>query len=85
LTRQGTVATSRCDVGRRPFRAEPTGLLHVGNVRAALPNWLFARQQNGKFILRLDDTDRARSRPEFEAAIERDLAWFGLGSDAKER
>ena len=67
------------------FAPSPTGLLHVGNVRAALFNWLFARRQQGKFILRLDDTDRARSKPEFEAAIERDLAWLGLAWDMKER
>jgi glutamyl-tRNA synthetase len=67
------------------FAPSPTGLLHAGNIRAALPNWLFARRQSGTFILRLDDTDRARSRPEFEAAIERDLAWLGLGWDRKER
>ena len=62
------------------FAPSPTGLLHVGNVRAALFNWLYARRHGGTFILRLDDTDRARSRPEFEAAIARDLAWLGLGS-----
>jgi glutamyl-tRNA synthetase len=67
------------------FAPSPTGLLHVGNVRAALFNWLFARRQQGKFILRLDDTDRARSKPEFEDAIERDLAWLGLAWDVKER
>jgi glutamyl-tRNA synthetase len=67
------------------FAPSPTGLLHVGNVRAALFNWLYARRHGGRFILRLDDTDRQRSKPEFEAAIERDLAWLGLGWDAKER
>ena len=67
------------------FAPSPTGFLHVGNVRAALFNWLFARRHGGKFILRLDDTDRARSKPEFEAAIERDLAWLGLHWDIKER
>jgi glutamyl-tRNA synthetase len=67
------------------FAPSPTGLLHVGNVRAALFNWLFARRHGGTFILRLDDTDRARSKPEFEAAIERDLAWLGLAWDMKER
>ena len=45
----------------------------MGNVRAALFNWLCARRRGGTFILRLDDTDRVRSRPEFESAIERDL------------
>jgi len=67
------------------FAPSPTGFLHVGNVRAALFNWLFARRHGGKFVLRFDDTDRARSRPEFEAAIERDLAWLGLGWDIKDR
>ena len=56
------------------FAPSPTGLLHVGNIRAALFNWLFARRHGGTFILRLDDTDRERCKPEFEAAIERDLA-----------
>jgi glutamyl-tRNA synthetase len=67
------------------FAPSPTGLLHVGNVRAALFNWLHARRHGGTFILRLDDTDRSRSRPEFEAAIERDLVWLGLDWDVKER
>ena len=66
------------DVRRRPFRTQPRpACCIVGNMRAALFNWLFARRQQGKFILRLDDTDRARSKPEFEAAIERDLALAG--------
>jgi len=60
-------------------------LLHVGNIRAALFNWLYARRHGGKFVLRLDDTDRARSKPHFEAAIGRDLTWLGLDWDAKER
>ena len=67
------------------FAPSPTGLLHVGNIRAALFNWLFARRHGGTFILRLDDTDRQRSRPEFEAAIERDLAWLGLDWARKEK
>ncbi|NDC56520.1 MAG: glutamate--tRNA ligase, partial [Alphaproteobacteria bacterium] len=49
----------------------PTGLLHIGNIRAALFNWLFARKNGGKFMLRLDDTDQERSTPQFAAAIER--------------
>jgi glutamyl-tRNA synthetase len=60
-------------------------LLHVGNVRAALFNWLFAKRHGGTFILRLDDTDRARSKPEYEAAIERDLRWLGLDWARKEK
>jgi glutamyl-tRNA synthetase len=54
-------------------------------VRTALFNWLFAKRQGGTFILRLDDTDRARSKPEYEAAIERDLKWLGLDWALKER
>lgn len=67
------------------FAPSPTGLLHVGNVRAALFNWLFAKRHDGTFILRLDDTDRTRSKPEYEAAIERDLKWLGLDWALKER
>ena len=67
------------------FAPSPTGLLHVGNVRAALFNWLFAQRHGGTFILRLDDTDLARSKPEFETAIERDLSWLGLSWTLKER
>ena len=56
----------------------PTGFLHVGNARAALLNYLFAHHAGGKFMLRIDDTDDTRSKPEFEAAIIEDLAWLGL-------
>lgn len=59
----------------------PTGLLHIGNVRAALFNWLFARHHGGSFMLRLDDTDRERSREELARYIERDLRWLGLEWD----
>ncbi len=67
------------------FAPSPTGLLHVGNIRAALFNWLYARRYGGIFILRLDDTDVARSRPEFETGIERDLLWLGLDWARKEK
>ncbi|GJL93610.1 MAG: glutamate--tRNA ligase 1 [Hyphococcus sp.] len=60
------------------FAPSPTGKLHVGNVRAALWNWLFARKENGRFILRIDDTDQERSTQEYEEAIKADLAWLGL-------
>jgi glutamyl-tRNA synthetase len=63
------------------FAPSPTGLLHVGNVRAALVNWLFTRAKGGSFLLRLDDTDTERSTAEFAAAIERDLRWLGLDWD----
>jgi glutamyl-tRNA synthetase len=67
------------------FAPSPTGLLHVGNARTALLNWLFARKTGGKFLLRIDDTDAARSTKAFEQAIYRDLAWLGLTHDATDR
>ncbi|SDD60396.1 glutamate--tRNA ligase [Kordiimonas lacus] len=63
------------------FAPSPTGKLHVGNIRAALVNWLFARQQGGTFVLRIDDTDRERSTLENEEAIKADLTWLGLEWD----
>lgn len=65
------------------FAPSPTGFLHVGNARVAVLNWLFARASGGRFVLRLDDTDALRSRPEYAVAIEQDLAWLGLSWDAK--
>jgi glutamyl-tRNA synthetase len=63
------------------FAPSPTGWLHVGNARIALANALFARRHGGKFLLRLDDTDAERSRPEYERGIEQDLAWLGISWD----
>jgi glutamyl-tRNA synthetase len=63
------------------FAPSPTGYLHIGNARPALWNWLFAKRHGGRFMLRLDDTDTERSRPEFEAAIHEDLAWLGIHPD----
>jgi glutamyl-tRNA synthetase len=60
------------------FAPSPTGYLHVGNLRTALMNWLIARKASGRFLLRLDDTDPERSKPEYAAAISEDLAWLGL-------
>jgi glutamyl-tRNA synthetase len=60
------------------FAPSPTGKLHLGNIRAALVNWLFCCQQGGEFILRIDDTDRARSTKENEDAIKEDLKWLGI-------
>jgi glutamyl-tRNA synthetase len=65
------------------FAPSPTGKLHVGNVRTALVNWLFAKGQGGQFVLRIDDTDLARSTPEFERGIEEDLTWLGLTWDER--
>lgn len=67
------------------FAPSPTGLIHIGNARTALLNWLFALREGGRFILRLDDTDVERSRREFAEAIETDLAWLGVVPDLKRR
>ena len=67
------------------FAPSPTGRLHVGNVRTALLNWLLARQAGGKFILRLDDTDVARSTEEYAQSIRDDLSWLGMAPDAEEK
>ena len=67
------------------FAPSPTGRLHVGNLRAALGNWLFARQQGGRFLLRLDDTDAERSEEHYADAIRTDLDWLGLTRDGEER
>jgi glutamyl-tRNA synthetase len=66
---------------RLRFAPSPTGYLHIGGVRTALFNWLWARKTGGAFILRIEDTDRERSTPENEAVILRDLRWLGLGWD----
>ncbi len=66
------------------FAPSPTGYLHIGNLRAALFNYLIARQQGGSFILRLDDTDPVRSKPEYANAIREDLRWLGLEWDREE-
>ena len=63
------------------FAPSPTGRLHVGNIRTALHNILFARKNGGTFILRIDDTDRERSTAEFDQAIRDDLDWLGLTPD----
>ena len=67
------------------FAPSPTGPLHAGNARVALINWLFARNCGGRFLLRLDDTDRERSGEIFVAGIEADLTWLGLDWDLRAR
>ncbi len=67
------------------FAPSPTGYLHVGNLRAALFNWVIARKSGGTFILRLDDTDPERSKDEYADAIREDLEWLGLTWDREER
>lgn len=63
------------------FAPSPTGYIHVGNVRLALINWLFARAKGGTFLLRFDDTDLERSKDEYKEAIKSDLEWLGLTWD----
>ncbi len=67
------------------FAPSPTGRLHVGNIRTALHNWMFARANGGRFILRIDDTDAARSEERFVDAIRADLDWLGMTPDGEER
>jgi glutamyl-tRNA synthetase len=67
------------------FAPSPTGLLHIGNIRTALHNWMLARKAGGRFLLRIDDTDTARSREEYVTGIREDLAWLGLDYAAEER
>ncbi len=66
------------------FAPSPTGYLHIGNLRPALFNYLIARQAGGEFILRIDDTDPVRSKPEYVAAIKEDLTWLGIVWDRVE-
>lgn len=67
------------------FAPSPTGTLHVGNVRTALHNWMWARKHGGRFLLRIDDTDLERSKEEYVDAIRADLAWLGFDVDGEER
>lgn len=63
------------------FAPSPTGLIHIGNARTALFNWLYATKHAGRFILRFDDTDIARSKAEYAGQIEKDLIWLGVRPD----
>lgn len=66
---------------RTRFAPSPTGMLHIGNVRTALITWLYAQKNNGYYLLRIDDTDLERSKPEYEAAIYESLTWLGITWD----
>jgi len=66
---------------RTRFAPSPTGYLHVGGARTALFNYLFARRHGGQYLLRIEDTDRARSTPEAVQQIIDSLAWLGLSPD----
>ncbi len=65
------------------FAPSPTGFLHIGGARTALFNWLYARGRGGRFLLRIEDTDRARSTPEATEAILQGMAWLGLDHDGE--
>ena len=71
-------------VGTR-FAPSPTGYLHLGNAASALHGWTAAREAGGRFLLRIEDIDTTRCRPEYAAAIEEDLAWLGLDWDGEVR
>src|SRR5947199_2292272 len=61
------------------FAPSPTGMFHVGNARSVLFNWVFARQSGGTLVLRIEDTDAARNRPEWVQGILDAMAWLGIG------
>ena len=65
------------------FAPSPTGFLHIGGARTALFNYLFAKNNNGKFLIRIEDTDKKRSTLQAIEAIKQGLFWLGLHSDAK--
>lgn len=69
------------DVVRVRFAPSPTGYLHLGGARVAIFNWLFSRHFGGKFLLRIEDTDTERSKPEYAKAIIESLEWMGMSSD----
>src|SRR6266478_9170392 len=84
LPRSATFATlhrSMPDQVRVRFAPSPTGYLHVGGARTALFNWLYARHTGGKFLLRIEDTDKARSSEEHTKVILDGLTWLGLSWD----
>ena len=66
------------------FAPSPTGPLHIGGVRTALFNWLLAKKNKGKFYLRIEDTDKERSKEEFKKQIIDSLSWIGINHDDKE-
>ena len=66
------------------FAPSPTGPLHIGGVRTALFNWLLAKKNKGKFYLRIEDTDKERSKDEFKNQIISSLDWLGVKHDDKE-
>jgi glutamyl-tRNA synthetase len=76
-----TIASAHAASPRARFAPSPTGYFHVGSARAALFNWLFVRRHGGRFILRIEDTDEARNRPEWTQGIIAALDWLGMAPD----
>ena len=66
------------------FAPSPTGPLHIGGVRTALFNWLFSKKQGGTFLLRIEDTDKERSKDEYKDQIVKSLKWIGIDYDGNE-
>ena len=66
------------------FAPSPTGPLHIGGVRTALFNWLYSKNKGGKFFLRIEDTDKERSKEEFKEQIIQSLKWIGIEHDGDE-
>ena len=66
------------------FAPSPTGALHIGGVRTALFNWLFSKNQKGDFYLRIEDTDKERSKDEYKDQIIKSLKWIGINYDGEE-
>ena len=66
------------------FAPSPTGPLHIGGVRTALFNWLFSKNNSGNFYLRIEDTDKERSKDEYKDQIIKSLQWLGLNYDGNE-
>src|SRR3712207_1758330 len=81
MTPHPTSSPSTSAPVRVRFAPSPTGMMHIGNARAALFNWLYARRTGGKFLLRVEDTDLERSTPEAVAHILESLAWLGMTPD----
>ena len=66
------------------FAPSPTGPLHIGGVRTALFNWLFSKNKSGSFYLRIEDTDKERSKDEYKDQIIKSLKWIGVENDGDE-
>ena len=66
------------------FAPSPTGPLHIGGIRTALFNWLFSKNQKGNFYLRIEDTDKERSKDEYKEQIIQSLKWIGIQHDKNE-